>query len=188
MRMFRLDWMIPRLLAGVIATSVGSALIMGILMLSPQPVPPLKAQVQRQAQNQSGVVQTHYFAGLLKEEWSYVDGIPHGLTRQYYPNASLFREINYDFGLLDGPYSEYYEKSTRHGGGRRTQGLRAMGQGELKAKGYYSRGKRDGPLVMYYPSGILKEEREYRDGQKTGTWRRYHKDGRLKKEKTYNSL
>ncbi len=51
--------------------------------------------------------------------------------------------------------------------------------GQIKTKGKYHWGYKDGIWKEWYPSGRKKSVKEYRNGVPTGKWRLWNEDGKL---------
>lgn len=81
-----------------------------------------------------------------------------GIVSYFYKNGKISKKEEYEDGLLDGDYFEYFEK------------------GEVKAMGSYTEGKKDGVWKFFTKSGKIKQKGKYRDGQKVGVWKTYYKN------------
>ena len=54
--------------------------------------------------------------------------------------------------------------------------------GEVKMKGTYLNGKKDGLSTMWYEDGTKWREQSHRDGRPTGTWKTWNPEGVLIEE------
>lgn len=162
------------------AVSMVFALAMMLIMIAPRNLPGVPSNSPR-THVQDGVVQTHYWAGLLKEEWQFRDGRPEGTTIQYYPNASVMRVLNYENGVLNGSVKEYYEQSVAADRPSRKFGPsrpRASQEPNLKGEWTYENGRPNGPYFLYHRDGSLKEEGEFMAGKRRVV-KKYPREGKL---------
>ena len=186
-----LNWMIARVLSVVIASTLIVLIFIVIIFVLPRPLPGFQTEVALKTNQPDGILETHYWVGLLKERWSYQGGRPNGMTLQFYPNRSLYRQLPYLYGKLHGIYNEFYEKS-RYGRGVGRRGVpprrrEELARGPLKAKFEYIAGKREGPYSLYYENGVVKESGSYQNGRRSGVLKKYSKAGKLLKEKNYGN-
>ncbi len=184
-----IKFMAARMLAMGI-TSIFMAIVIGIILYLPRPLPGVTEDFSKPEQELEGLVAKKYWVGVLKEELNYVQGLPQGEALQYYPNRSLLRELKYEQGKLHGVIKEYYEKegfrpmSMKY----RLSGLLAPSmrvRGDIKALWHYEQGKKHGPYQSFYKGGGLKEEGDYLEGKKHGVFKKYAEIGTLKSEKFY---
>ena len=57
--------------------------------------------------------------------------------------------------------------------------------GQLKSKGYYKDGEKDGLFEHYHGNGRLKSKEHYKDGKDEGVWETYYENGQLKSKGHY---
>ncbi len=163
-----------------------TALIMSGLMIAlywfvPQHEPRLKPGGPVRPPVSDGVWEQNDFMGLVDTQWTLRGGRAEGDALQFYSNGSLFRELTYRAGRLDGPVREYHEKPRYRRSPTRGRiagpAERAFMAGPLRRTMTYRDGAADGPYEIYFPYGILKEEGHYRAGRKRAE-AKYGKDGR----------
>ena len=106
------------------------------------------------------ITKTFYrFPRKLKEEAQCTpEGTREGLTRVYYRNGTLKKEVVYKNGKKDGIEKEYSR------------------QGSMHCEISYHGGVRDG-IYRCYTKGNLSREYTYKKGRKEGPARRLYKDG-----------
>ena len=116
---------------------------------------------------QEGLTRIFYRNGTLKKEVVYKNGKKDGIEKEYSRQGSLLREISYHRGVRDGRY-RYYTK------------------GNLSREYTYKKGRKEGPARRLYKDGT-RFEFECKDGrEKVGTWRNYDQNGLLVLEKVYS--
>ena len=183
--------LIARLLAGGIAGTIIAVLMMSIIHFTPRSVPKLIAEVG-QTKIEDGLHEDYDWFGLLQTQWSYSSGKPNGVAFQYYPNGSLYRELFYVNGYLEGTMREYYENEAYRRppprGRYPSHQERNIMAGTLKAIWHYQEGQRHGHYELFFDNGLYKEEGDYHLGKRVGVMQRYSKEGKLVKEKVYESL
>ena len=89
------------------------------------------------------------------------------MSREYYENGQLKRELENVSGKPEGVVREFYEN------------------GQLKARGNYINGKREGLLREYFESGVMKGEWNYTNDMREGIAREYFENGEIKYLDTY---
>ncbi|MBP9733158.1 MAG: hypothetical protein KBD07_02135 [Candidatus Omnitrophica bacterium] len=163
------------------------ALVMSVILITlysviPQHEPGLKTRGPARAKVQNGVWEKNDFMGLIDTQWTLRGGVAEGEALQYHANGSVFRELTYRNGLLDGVVREYYEKPRHRSiparGRIASPAERRAASGALRRTVTYRGGVADGSYEVFYPDGVLKEEGSYRDGRKQ-TAAKYGKDGAL---------
>ena len=187
-----MQWLIARVLAGAIAAVVMALVIIGILVFTPPPVVKLQAEISYNAKHADGVVEKHDLFGLLQAQWTYRDGLPNGVSLHYYPNRSIFRELQYVDGKLEGEVRAYYQKErtrgrARYAAMRDARSVYEAVLGDIKGVWNYRNGKREGSYTLYNKNGYIKEEGQYRNDKRFGRVRRYSRDGRLASDKYYGT-
>ncbi len=165
---------IVRSIAGLFASVFVSVAIMLLLVL-PRNLPGVPDRPHFKNADPHGTVNTYYWIGTLKEEWTVADGRAEGPMVQHYPNGSILREAYYSDSRPEGKVSEYYEQSAGSARMSRRMGVRparesdsAVGaKGPIKAEWTYRGGVREGAYRLWWPSGEVKEEGEVIGGRKT---------------------
>ncbi len=96
-------------------------------------------------------------------EVSYENDSKNGPSIKYYTQTGQPREeLNYYFGVLEGPYKYYYFS------------------GEVKSEGEYKKNKRDGQWIFYHDkTGEKSSEGAYENGKKNGEWIFYNRKGEM---------
>lgn len=146
-------------------------------------------------------VQTnHYPNGQIKNEAHFVDGISHGMTKHWYKNGQTSMEVMYDHGQVVSTVSYYPEGQMRM---RETlddvTGILTTEAwyttGEVSHRFQAKKGRKEGTLVKYAPTGLKVAEVSYRDGVNDG-WCRiwgerdvletelYYEKGRLDRQRS----
>ena len=139
------------------------------------------------------ITKTFYlFPRKLKEEAQCTpEGTREGLTRVYYRNGTLKKEVVYKNGKKDGIEKEYSRQGSMHceisyHGGVRDGIYRCYTKGNLSREYTYKKGRKEGPARRLYKDGT-RFEFECKDGrEKVGTWRNYDQNGLLVLEKVYS--
>ncbi len=96
-----------------------------------------------------------------------LDGLFHGIYKEWDSNGKLIRKYQYHRDSKDGLCISYYPN------------------GNIKKKYTYMNGNKDELCTMYYESGNIMEERHYSDGEMNGVYRRYFSNRQLAEECTY---
>lgn len=132
---------------------------------------PLKLDVKRD----------YYADGTLKSVGTYHDGVKEGTFREYaqdgkdtdskiYHDGKLVAKgLLNDRGIEQGYWKEFYD------------------DGQLKAEGNYTDGKKDGYWKFYYRDGSIEEEGNFVKGTAEGAWKWYHENGEVLREETYKN-
>ncbi|MFH1005633.1 MAG: toxin-antitoxin system YwqK family antitoxin [Bacteroidota bacterium] len=139
----------------------------------------------------------YYFPGnIISVEGHFQHSVKHGKWTYYNRDGNIIINIeNYNTGLLEGEFAEWYEKD-----------------GKPKSKGQFKKGREDGKwitwfanrnvqieieyklgdyhgsFVEYYENGKKKTEGNYFFGNKTGKWIEWNEDGMIVKEETCDSI
>ncbi|NTV82857.1 MAG: toxin-antitoxin system YwqK family antitoxin [Bacteroidales bacterium] len=99
-----------------------------------------------------------------------------GLTRYYYPDGSLKREVNFRNGLEEGPAKEFDKDG-------RIITLITYKSGFIVERELINRydnsGRRHGPWKYFYADGKVQREGTYKHGQENGYFKEYDRDGNL---------
>jgi antitoxin component YwqK of YwqJK toxin-antitoxin module len=59
--------------------------------------------------------------------------------------------------------------------------------GQLKEKGNYRNGEKEGAWSFHHDNGQLREKGNYRNGEKEGAWSFYHDNGQLREKGNYRN-
>ena len=97
----------------------------------------------------TGIVDSYYENGNLRNKVNYKEGEPKGLIEWYYENGQLEKKGNYKEGLREDGLWEYFYKN-----------------GQLSYKYNYKNGKKDGVWVNFNQDGSLKKTETWKDGEK----------------------
>jgi antitoxin component YwqK of YwqJK toxin-antitoxin module len=128
----------------------------------------IKEEAQCTAEGtREGLTRVYYRNGTLKKEVVYKEGKKEGMEKDYSRQGSIRREITYHRGLRDGIY-RYYAK------------------GNLSREYTYSKGRKEGPARRYYKDGSRFEFACKEGREKVGQWRNYDRNGLLVMEKVYS--
>lgn len=128
-------------------------------------------------------VKTDYFpTGKVKTIASYKGDVPEGIRRDYdtsgrvvaayiFSKGKIISEgIIDDEGVKDGPWKEYYD------------------EGQLRAEGVYSLGKRIGKWNFYHENGSIEQEGNYNNqGNTEGPWKWYYDNGTVSREESFRN-
>ena len=101
------------------------------------------------------------FDGTVRIRENYENGILHGMARTYYPTGGISEEVNWQKGIREGTWLQYFENGT------------------LRLRGRYEKDMLNGPYEVYYPNSILMTKGLYRDNLSQGTWSYYDEAGEL---------
>lgn len=85
-----------------------------------------------------------------------------------FSNKAIRGKFTYNYGLKNGPFTEYYPN------------------GKVRVKGFYLNGQRHDKWVWYHENGKTESEYNYVCGDIEGIAKNYHENGELQEEKTYD--
>lgn len=174
------SYMMMRFVISGIATLIISAILITLYSVVPQHEPGLKPRGPANPHVQNGVWEKNDFMGLIDTQWTLRNGIAEGEALQFYANGSVFRELNYRNGSLEGMVREYYEKAGYRSipvrGRLASPAERRAAAGALRRTLGFSGGTAEGPYETFYPDGTIKEEGVYHGGKKH-IRTQYGKDG-----------
>lgn len=131
----------------------------------------IKAEGRIRDEKQDGMWRFYYESGNIRGTIVFDEGEASGKAIIYYneDKGGSMAQIDYDNGIKDGYYREYYKN------------------GERKCQVEFKDDKMDGNAEFYFDSGLLKIEGKYKDGLKKGKWKHYTETGDLfDKEKWKN--
>lgn len=139
----------------------------------------------------SGIMYKLWDNGNLETEHEMIDGLKHGINRNYHENGKIWEEINYkndkEHPIKDGVLRTWHDN------------------GQLFYETPYSNEKRNGLRKVWNENGTLREEIEYKDneiiseihydqngneiphGKKHGPVKFYHPNGNLEVEGNWNN-
>lgn len=90
-----------------------------------------------------------------------------GVQKYYYPDGSLYLEVNYRDSLPHGTFRQYFKN------------------GKLFEETEYVNGVKHGISKIFHESGIVSSETPYDSGRIHGVKKKYRKDGQLSYEAPY---
>ena len=105
----------------------------------------------------TGIVESFYENGNLRNKVNYKDAEPKGLIEWYYENGQLEKKGNYKEGLREDGLWEFYYKN-----------------GQLLEKGNFKDGRKDGTWEYFYKNGQLSSSGNWKDNNPDGLWEEYH--------------
>lgn len=108
----------------------------------------------------SGIIESRYENGSLKNLASYYQGKQHGVTKSYYPDGTLRDERSYKENLSYGRHFGYWEN------------------GNMKFDFVYYNDKREGMQKQWYESGEPYAFLSFRDDQEEGMQRAWRINGK----------
>ncbi|MBK7130211.1 MAG: hypothetical protein IPM74_16440 [Crocinitomicaceae bacterium] len=101
-------------------------------------------------------------------------------------NNSLTPEI------LPGDYTDYHPNGAVKMKGIYNDSLQREGlwisyydNGNKWSESYYTKGKKEGHSITFFPNGQIRYVGEYKNDLKTGTWTFYDEEGNISKEEKY---
>ena len=87
---------------------------------------------------------------------------------EYHPNGAVKMKGIYNDSLQrEGLWISYYDN------------------GNKWSESYYTKGKKDGHSITFFPNGQIRYVGEYKNDLKTGTWTFYDEEGNISKEEKY---
>jgi uncharacterized protein len=86
----------------------------------------------------------------------------------YYSNGNKSFELNYTYGMWNGPMEQYYP------------------DGKLLYRSTYVFDQNEGKMEEYFANGNKETEGEYKLDEESGVMKYYHENGKLKRETTYD--
>ena len=99
----------------------------------------------------TGIVESYYENGNLRNKVNYKEGEPKGLIEWYYENGQLEKKGNYKEGLREDGLWEYFYKN-----------------GQLLEKGNFKDGRKDGTWEYFYKNGQLSSKGNWKDNNPDG--------------------
>ena len=121
------------------------------------------------------------FEGFVK------DGVLNGAARAFFPSQNLRYTANFENGLASGGAIYYFDKTTEsvHAEANFDDGLLNGKYREFYPNGaqrvilQFDDGVRHGEAQFFYETGAIKIEAEYKKGFKVGKWKSYNQNGEL---------
>lgn len=108
-----------------------------------------------------------YDKGVLVYEGQFVNDVPQGTFRYYYPSGKLKSESEFVTGVSKVKVTTYHEN------------------GNLASKGFFVNQQKDGVWQYYSEKNVLLSEESYKLGKKDGKFVTYSVDGSKLKEEQY---
>lgn len=108
--------------------------------------------------------------GQLLNETPYLDGLKHGIEKEYFPNGT----IHWRYEWINGKRENY--------------DLQYHMNGNLKYKWGKKNGRDHGKILVYHDNGKLSQKGQAFEGVWIGDWKRYNKNGLLTEVVTYNKI
>lgn len=111
-----------------------------------------------------------------------------GTKKVFFKDGTVYREINYKNGKLEGLYRQYYQKGglrrecEYHEDKRKGPAREYYANGRPSMEGQYANDKLDGVIRHFYANGNLKLVETYRGGKLEGESKEYYEDGRIRYE------
>lgn len=115
------------------------------------------------------------------EEYTSINGLKHGLCREWYSDGKLKQESHYKYGIKDGLVQycgvdhvcivNNYKDGLKHG-------LQTWDFYGMKGEENYKDDQKDGVQLTWYDDGIKRSEENYKNGKLDGAQREWHPDGK----------
>ena len=140
----------------------------------------------------TGPWRVEYPDGDIRYEATFVKGRPVGEMVRYYENGAVQARMDFD-STADRSYTRlYYENGKIAAEGWFAERDKdsvwtyySEFDGTVRIREPYHRGKLQGKVKNYYPSGEVSEEVTWDRHQKEGEWKQYYRDGSLRLESSY---
>lgn len=100
-------------------------------------------------------------SSVIKEQFSFRNGLLHGESLTWYRNGQLRRKGYYIKGQISGKW-EFWDE-----------------QGNKTAEAHYKADVLDGSYIVLYGNGKVKEKGQFAENKRTGKWVYYRQDGKL---------
>jgi antitoxin component YwqK of YwqJK toxin-antitoxin module len=138
----------------------------------------------------NGPYMEYYPDGSVKVLRNFVKGKPDGKFLQYGSNGKIESEVNYKNGLQDGPEIRYDSESnvrsqSNYAAGKTTGKEVKNYEDYVQTANYNKEGKYDGEYSEIYTNGNIKQKGKYVNGKKDGTWEYGKKNGQKTRTDVY---
>jgi antitoxin component YwqK of YwqJK toxin-antitoxin module len=138
----------------------------------------------------NGQNKEYYEDGSVKVSRNFVKGKPDGKFLRYSSNGKIESEINYKNGLQDGPEIRYDSESnirsqSNYAAGKTTGKEIKNYEDYVQTANYNKEGKYDGEYSEIYTNGNIKQKGKYINGKKDGTWEYGKKNGQKTRTDVY---
>lgn len=157
--------------------------------------------------NGDGEVTTFYVSGVVKESYTFMDGLRHGPFVEYLASGRPSIQGEFSKGKKHGEWLFYFADGTLekqqgfledslHGpyivnysnGNLKTKGNYQVGKkqgawvwnmesGDVEMQGSFNNNLQDGDWTYYFSTGELSYNAHFNNGLKTGLWEYFYKDG-----------
>lgn len=108
-----------------------------------------------------------YDNGILEIEASYANTMRNGLTKTWFPNGQIMREVMYKDDKFDGKSKEWYIS------------------GQIKFDKDYKNNRENGVSKYWHPNGVIGIEGNYIDGNEDGIHKAWFENGQIQSETYY---
>lgn len=130
------------------------------------------------------VEKEYYPDAKIKKEVTFVNGVPHGVCREFSQEGKIMSSKIYRNGYLAGD-GIIDEKGEKQGNWKEFHyGKQEKGR-KTKAEGNYINGMRDGKWTFYYEDGSTEQKGVYKMGKPDGLWMWYYENGKLLREEEF---
>jgi antitoxin component YwqK of YwqJK toxin-antitoxin module len=132
-------------------------------------------------------VDREYYKGAkVKSEMTLVNGLPHGIYREYSVAGNVTGSKMYSQGHVvgegivnkkgwkQGKWKEYYVLS-----------MLKNSSDALKAEGVYEDNIKVGEWIYYYEGGMIEQRGSYQDGKPSGTWKWFYESSKILREEEF---
>ncbi|MEN9699563.1 MAG: hypothetical protein RLZZ301_761 [Bacteroidota bacterium] len=167
--------------------------------------------------NGNGTIKTYYIDGVVKELYTFQNGLKTGPFEERTANGVLSISGHFQLGKKDGIWEFYqydgllekrigYQLDSLHGpylvmlsehdtltSGTYANGLKEgywkwnTEEGQLDMCGYFQHGKQDSIWHYYFPNGQLSYEAQFKADLRTGHWTYFYPNGALYRQGDYQS-
>jgi antitoxin component YwqK of YwqJK toxin-antitoxin module len=132
-------------------------------------------------------------AGNKAYEGRFMDGVPVGEFRYFYPDGRLRTITQYSDNGKRANTISYFQNGMKMAAGKYLNEKKDSvwqffnrADGALLLEENYKNGKRSGVGCTYYPQGGIAGIVHWKDGNKDGVWEEYYSNGSIKMHGTYN--
>jgi antitoxin component YwqK of YwqJK toxin-antitoxin module len=98
---------------------------------------------------------------MVKEEFTYKNGILHGKALAWYQNGQIRRQGSYNMGQISGKW-EFWDEN-----------------GNKTVEAFYKNDMLDGSYISLYSNGRIKEKGWFESNKRTGQWYYYNEMGQV---------